>query len=186
MSVVLMPGIVQVISVLQEAAGLPGAPLDGHKPPGTDIQHESLSGTDPRQSSDSGPHSMCQTDTSSGSPAPPLLGERSSASQSSDSPTAGVQHSGMQQAEHMQAGQAAEVCPDSRREAKAKERGLPVSCGHAAGSMQVVGWPGTGSGEDAAVWKMGEAGSGAYAPALVLEGAAVLTTALSLLTALCR
>ena len=176
-----MPGTVQVISVLQEAAGLPGAPLDGHKPPSTDIQHESLSGTDPRQSSDSGPHSMCQIDTSSGSPAPALLGEHSSASQSSDSPTAGVQHSGMQQAAH-----AAEVCPGPRREAKAEERGLPVSCGHAAGSMQVVGWPGTGSGEEAAVWKMGEAGSGAYAPALVLEGAAVLTTALSLLTALCR
>ena len=184
--VVLMPGSVQVISVLREAAGLPGAPLDGHGPSSTTIQHMSLSSTDPRPSSDSAPDSMCQIDTSNGCSAPAILREDSSASQSSDSPTAGGQHVRVQQTEQMRAAQAPQSCAEANPAARAQGRGLSVSCEHAAGSAQAGAWPGASSSEEAAAWKPGEACSGVYAPALVLEGAAVLLTALSLLTALCR
>ena len=182
----LMHGSVQVVSVLQEAAWLPGGTLDGLKPPSTDIRHLSLSSSDPRPSSDGSSHSMCEINISNGSTAPAILGEQSSATQSSDSPTAGGLHVGMQQAEHMQAAQAVESCAEAHDAARAQDRGLPASCGYAAGSLQAADWTGSSSSAEAAIWKMGEAGSGAYAPALVLEGAAVLTTALSLLAALCR
>ena len=181
----LMPGSVQVISVLQEAAGLPGAPLDGHTPPSTNIQHTSLSSTDPRPSSDGAPNSMCQLDISNISSAPDVLLKHFSASQSSDSPTAGGQHVGVQHAERMRAAQAADSA-EVDCGAGAEEGGLPVSCEHAAGSAQAGDWRGASGGEEAAAWKPGGACSGVYAPALVLEGATVLLTGLSLLTALCR